>query len=73
MKDNRFEAPHSHPRWWYEGKGIPQCFHCSHFRGATKGKVRCEVFHEGVPPEIWAKSKEVKLTTECDMDSKYAS
>ena len=53
--DKRFEKPHSHPRWWWDGTYIPACFGCVHFRGASNGKVRCEAFPDGIPRELTLK------------------
>ena len=69
--DNRFKEPHSHPRWWYEDKGIPQCFDCEHFRGAVNGKIRCEAFPTGIPAETWVKAKAHNLPHECNSGYKY--
>ena len=53
--DDRFKAPHSHPRWWYGGDYEPACFNCTHFRGMVKGRVRCTAFPEGIPAELTVK------------------
>lgn len=47
--DDRFKIPYSHPRFWWEGDYIPTCFTCIHFRGAYRGKIRCEAFPGGIP------------------------
>ena len=50
--DNRFSAPYSHPRWWFEGSYTPSCFDCAHFRGAQKGKMVCLAFPDGIPLQL---------------------
>ena len=50
--DNRFSAPYSHPRWWFEGSYTPSCFDCAHFRGAQKGKMVCLAFPDGIPEDV---------------------
>ena len=50
--DERFKIPYSNPRWWWEGKYLPSCFDCAHFRGAEKGKIRCLAFPDGIPREL---------------------
>lgn len=53
--DTRFNEPYSNPRWWWEGEHIPVCFGCAHFRGASKGKIRCLAFPDGIPVEFGKK------------------
>ena len=50
--DNRYSAPYSHPRWWFEGSYTPSCFDCAHFRGAQKGKMVCLAFPDGIPLQL---------------------
>lgn len=50
--DKRFSVPYSHPRWWWNGSYIPNCFHCAHFRGAIKGKICCIAYPDGIPKEL---------------------
>jgi len=69
--DNRFKEPYSHPRWWYAEEGIPQCFDCAHFRGATKGEIRCDAFPDGIPYDVWKVSKERKIPPECTNEVMY--
>lgn len=53
--DTRFSEPHSEPRWWWGGDYTPTCFACKHFRGASKGKIICVAFPEGIPPALFEK------------------
>ncbi len=57
--DERFQAPYSHPRWWYAGNFSPLCFDCAHFRGMVTGKVLCTVFPGGIPKEFFEKSMDI--------------
>lgn len=59
MKD-RFSTPYSHPRWWWAGSRIPDCFSCAHFRGMIKGKKRCTAFPDGIPKELYLSYGELK-------------
>lgn len=53
--DTRFEEPYSNPRWWWEGDYVPNCFECTHFRGAHKGKIVCLAFPDGIPEKLFEK------------------
>ena len=55
---DRFNVPYSHPRWWWEGNFLPDCFSCAHFRGRIKGKKICAAFPDGIPDEIFYSREE---------------
>jgi len=70
----RFKEPYSDPRWWYGGKGVPKCFDCVHFQGLIKGNVRCTLFTDGIPKEIFSVKyfhSEQSVNNNCDKFEKH--
>lgn len=73
--DERFKEPYSEPRWWWEGKFIPACFECTHFRGwsKSKGAIHCLVFPDGISRDVMTRDPrhEDSLSNICESFKQY--